>query len=125
MTVRDVEVRLSSLEDRILDRLGYREYTLTIKDEVIDILPGVQQKNITSYSPSQLQGFADRLGGQGNPISIFNLAISREVPEATIRAFGYWTLSRDGYTAECLPLDIKVTDSRYQVLLGVIKQSGV
>jgi len=123
MTVRDVEVRLASLEDRILDRLGYREYQLTIGTDVVAILPGTEQKNITSYSDEQLRGFANRLGGNGNPIGIFKLKISREVPEATVRQLKYWRLSREGYIADCLPLDIKVTDSRYEVLLGVIKVS--
>lgn len=122
--VRRIEVKLASLQDRILGKLGYREYSLSISGTQVDILPGITQKNITSYSPDQLSGFADRLGGQGNPISIFRLELSREVPESLVRQFGYWILSRDGYVADCLPLDIQVTDSRYIVLLGVIKQTA-
>jgi hypothetical protein len=123
MSVRDVEVRLASLEDKILSNLGYREYTLKIGTTSIPILPGITQKNMTSYTPAQLQGFADKLGGQGNPIAIFKLALSREIPEATVRQFAYWYLTRSGYEAKCMPIDIIVTDSRYIITLAVLKQT--
>jgi hypothetical protein len=122
MTVKDLEVRLASKEDEILDRLGYREYEVKIGDTLLTVLPKITQKNITSYSDEQLRGFADRLSGRGNPISIFKLEISREVSESLIRSFEYWTLTRSDYIAECLPVDIVVNDSRYIVTLAVIKQ---
>lgn len=124
MSVRDVEVRLASLEDKILEGLGYREYFILIGTTPVKILPGTTQKNQSSYTSEQLQGFADRLGGQGNPIALFKVAVSREVPESLIRSSAYWTLTRSGYTAKCLPIDIVVTDSRYVVLLGVLKQTA-
>lgn len=126
MSLRDIEVRLgANIEDAVLSRLGYREYSVTIGSTPITVLPEVNHKNITSYTQDQLSGFADRLGGNGNPISIFELKLSRVIPESTVRQFGYWILSRDGYEATCLPIDIKVEDSRYIVLLGVIKQTDI
>ncbi len=124
MTLRDTAVRLASLEDRILDRLGFREYEVKVGDTILSPSPKVTQKNITSYSPDQLRGFADKLGGQGNPISIFTLDVSREVSEGVMRTFDYWTLTRESYEATCLPVDFSVGDERVKVTLAVIKQVG-
>lgn len=122
--VRSIEVRLSSLEDRILDRLGYREFQVFVGSTEILPKPGIIEKPLSSYNATQLQGFADSLGGQGNPITTFKLAISREFPEPIIRNFAYWRLIRDSYEATCLPVDFKITDARALVTVAVIKSVG-
>lgn len=121
MTVRQVEVDLSGVEDRVLDSLGYREFQVTIGETIIEPKPKITEKPLSSYSESQLRGFADSLGGNGNPISTFKLELSRLIDESIIRGFNYWTLTRSSYVATCLPLEMVVTDSRIKVLLGVIK----
>jgi len=122
--VRAIEVKLGSLEDKILKDLGYREYNVSIGGILIEPSPLVEPKPLRGYSDSQLRGFADSLGGQGNPITLFKIHISREIDEGLIRSFNYWMLERDGFNAQCLPVEIRETDSRYLVTVGVIK-SGI
>lgn len=124
-TVRGIEERLGGLEDRILDRLGYREYKVFVGETLVDPPPQIIEKPLSAYSPSQLQGFVDALGGSGNPISTYRLDISRLVDEGTIRGFNYWRLERSDYVSVCLPLEIVVMDARIKVLLGVIKIEGL
>lgn len=121
MSVRDIEVRLTKLEDDILDNLGYREFNIEVNGTILNPKPEVIEKPLSGYSSDQIRGFADTLGGQGNPISTFKLMISRTIPENLITDYSYWTLTRDNLVATCLPLEISVEDSRYVVLLGVIK----
>jgi hypothetical protein len=123
-SVRDIEVRFGSVEDNILNRLGYREYTLTVGNYEVNPLPEVVQKPIQAFSDSQVRRFIDNLGGQGNPITFYKVTISREVPEANLREYVLWTLTRGSYVAECLPVEFTVSDSRYTVILGVLKQSS-
>ena len=121
MSVRDLEVRLTRLEDNILGRLGYREYTVTVGSTLLDPVPEVLQKSVNAYSETKLASFINALGGQGNPISFYELQVSRLVPESLIRSFVYWTLLRDGLESTCLPVSITVEDSRYKVILAAIK----
>lgn len=125
MSVRDIEVRLTGVEDSILDKLGYREFDVSVGGTLLDPKPEVIEKPLSGYSTDQIRGFADSLGGQGNPVSTFQLFISRLVDESLISNYNYWTLTRDNLVATCLPLEIKVEDSRYVVLLGVIKNELV
>lgn len=126
MSVRDIQVRLGGqVEDNILGRLGYREFTVSIGGTELTYPPAIKQMNLKAYSDSQLRGFADALGGQGNPIAYFEVRVSRLEPESLIRSFVYWVLTREGFQAECLPVDIRVNDDRYVVTLAVIKQNGV
>lgn len=123
-TVREIEVTFAGIEDEILDDLGYREYTITIDGIELTPKPEVIQKPLQAFSDGQIRRFIDNLGGQGNPITYFQVNVSRTITESTIRNFSYWVLTRDSYVATCLPVQFKVTDSRYEVLLGVIKQEG-
>lgn len=120
-TVRGLEVELTVLEDGILGNLGYREYTVQVGGYVLNPVPEVVQKDAGAYGQTAMNMFIDRLGGEGNPIGFYELQISRAIPEEVIRALEYWTISRDGYVAECLPVALVVTDSRYKVTLAVIK----
>jgi hypothetical protein len=123
-SVRDIEVKFATVEDNILDNLGYREYVLTVGNTEINPKPEVTQKPIQSFSDGAIRRFIDNLGGQGNPVTYFKVAISREVDESILRAFAPWRLTRGSYVANCLPVELKVTDSRYEVMLGVLKQSS-
>lgn len=123
MSVRDIEVRLASVEDTLLSRLGYREYTVRVGNTTLEIAPEVIQKSLKAYSDDQLRKFIQSLGSRGNPIAYFEVAVSREIGEPLVRSMDYWYLSRDGYQATCLPCDIQVDDSRYLLVLGVIKQT--
>jgi len=121
MSVRDLEVRLTRLEDNILGRLGYREYQVKVGNLTLDPQPEVVQKSLAAYSETKLASFIQALGRRGNPISYYELEVSRLVPEATIRSYQYWNLTRDGYVSECLPVSITTTDARYRVILAAIK----
>jgi hypothetical protein len=123
-SVRQVEVNASVLEDNILDSLGYREYSVLVGETPLTPKPEVVHKPLKSFSDSQIRNFIDQLGGQGNPISYFGVAVSRAISEATIRSLDYWSVTRDGYQATCLPVSIEVTDSRYNVILAVLKQTS-
>ena len=125
MSVRDLEVRLTRLEDNILSNLGYREYEVVIGDLVVDPKPEVNQKSLAAYSETKLANFINALGGQGNPISFFELQVSRLVDEETVRSYQYWKLTRDSIVAECLPVSITVEDARYKVILAAIKYTSV
>jgi hypothetical protein len=122
-SVRDIEVLFSGIEDEILEDLGYREYRVFVNNVELNPKPEIVQKPLASFSDGTIKRFIDSLGGQGNPITYYKLFISRTISEETIRVFGYWLLARGTYNATCLPVEFKVTDSRYEVLLGVIKQS--
>lgn len=122
-SVRDIEVLFGGIEDTILDSLGYREYEVTIGANTVTPRPEVINKPLQAFSDGQIRQFIDSLGGQGNPIAYFKVIIARTFLEAIVRDFAYWTLTRETYEAQCLPVQIKVTDSRYEVLLGVLKQS--
>ena len=122
--VRDTEVKLTGVEDRLLARLGYRLYDVYVGNQLVDPPPAVTEKPLSSYTGTQLQGFVDALGGNGNPITTFKLEISRLVPESILREFNYWRLERDDYVATCLPIELIVMDSRIKVLLGVVKIEG-
>jgi hypothetical protein len=124
MTVRDIEVKLTSLEDNILNNLGYREYTIAIGATELTIKPEVIQKSIRGYSDGQMQRFIDAMGGQGNPIAFFQIALSRDISESLVRQYDYWTLIRDGLVAKGLLVDLIVEDARYIATVGVIKISG-
>jgi len=121
MSVRDLEVRLTRLEDSILGRLGYREYEVKVGNQLLDPQPEVVQKSVASYSETKLASFINALGGRGNPISYFELEVSRLVPEAVVRSYQYWSLKRDGFVSECLPVSITTTDARHRVILAAIK----
>jgi hypothetical protein len=125
MTIRNLEVRLTRLEDNILGRFGYREYVVEVGNTALDPVPEVVQKSLSAYSETKLSGFINALGGQGNPISFYELAVSRLIAESTIRQFSYWKLTRDGIVSECLPVSITVEDARYKVILATIKQTVV
>lgn len=122
MTVRPIEVQLASLEDDILDSLGYREFTVEVGSTVISPNPEVVDTPKKNIPTAAYQGYLQVLGGNGHPTNFFNIAISREVPEATIRQAEYWTLTRDTYVAQGLPVEIVVQDSRYLVMVAIIKR---
>ena len=122
--VRGIEVALGGLEDNILSNLGYREYSVSVGGVTLDPPPEVIQKSIRSYTEGQMQRFIDAMGGNGNPVAFFEAYISRLIPESTIRTYDYWLISRDGFTAKSLLVDLIVDDSRYKATLGVIKVVG-
>lgn len=121
MSVRQTEVNLTKLEDDILEKLGYREYTILIDTTELDPKPQVKPKDASKFSPSEISQFIDRIGGNGNAISYFEVMVSRLIPEALVRSFNYWYLIRDNLTSQCLPVKIETLDSRYKVVLAVIK----
>lgn len=122
MSVRDVEVRLTKTEDQILGRLGYREYSVTIGTTTLDPVPEVIMKPSSSFGSDQIQDFIRQLGDSGNPVAYFKVTISRLIPESVVRQFARWRIARDGYEADCLPVSIEVTDSRYVVIAAILKQ---
>lgn len=124
VSVRQIEIDLTRVEDNVLGSLGYREYSVVVNNTTLDPVPEVIQKTSTSFSDEDVNKFIQAMGGRGNPSIFFKLTISRLIPEALLRTNNYWTLERDGYVAECLPVDFKVEDARYIVILGVVKQNA-
>ena len=125
MSVRALEVELTRLEDKILGDLGYREYVVQIGNSVLSPIPGVEQKDASAFPSAALSTFIDQMGGHGNPIGFYQLSVSRLIPESLIRSLEYWTLTRDGYVIQALPVALVVTDARYRVTLGVVKITSV
>lgn len=121
MSIRDLEVRLTETEDRINARLGYREYAVRVDGVLLDPPPEVKHRAITSYRAETYMQFINTLGGSGNPLGFYEVYISRLIPEATVRAYKGWQVTRDTYTARCLPVSLEVQDSRYIVVLAVVK----
>lgn len=125
MSVRKLEVDLTGLEDRISKELGYREYQVYVGDTLLEPPPNVDQKKVDEFSPKSLDLFQKNLQGNTSPIGFFKLKISRLIPESLIRDYQYWDLIRDNIKSSCLPVSITVEDSRYIVILAVIKNSKV
>lgn len=121
MTVRVIEVDLTKVEDDILRDLGYRETQVQVGTDTIDPPPEVTEIPMGKISVERMHGYVNRLGGNGNPTNIFQVTISRLVDEAIIRQQAYWTLTRDTWIATCLPVELHVDDSRYNLTLAVIK----
>lgn len=124
MTVRDTEVRLTRTEDNILDRLGYREYTVVVDGVTLDPKPSVINKPLSRFSGDTLNRFIDQLGGKGNPVSFYELSISRLIDETLLRSDVYWYVTRGTYEAKCLPVQFEVLDSRVKVTLGILKRTN-
>jgi hypothetical protein len=121
MSIRDLETRLTGLEDNILDRFGYREFSVVVDGTTLNPPPEVISKGFQDYSEAAISKFINSLGGKGNPTGFFEVTVSRLISETLIRSYKYWTITRDSYVADCLPVAIKVTDSRIIVTLAVIK----
>lgn len=127
MSLRDTEVKLASLEDQILGKLGYREYTVKIGNSVVSPDPAIALRSHLRFSEDQIKGWTLKLNQgsnsstSGNTITLYELKISREVPETTIRKQDYWYLKRGKNTIKCSMLSLDIKDSRYIVILGVIK----
>jgi len=125
-TVRNIEVKLASLEDRILGGLGYREFTVSVNGTILNPVPQVKQITTTDYASRDLAEAFDKIvGGNGSPRGFYQLFISRDIPEDLLRSFNYWTLSRGSYTATCLVINYKILDSRILVNLGITKVENV
>lgn len=120
-TVREIEVELADLEDRILNDLGYREYTVEVNSTIITPQPKVVHKSISNFKQEKIDTFVRALGSGRNPSSYFVLEISRSVSEDLVRHKGYWTLTRGSLVSTCAMVDYTQTDSRHKVTLGVIK----
>jgi len=123
MSVRDLEVRLSELEDNISHNLGYREYLVKVGDTTLEPRPYCDMKKVEDFKPGTLDLFKQNLQGNTTPIGFFSLNISRVISESTIRAYNYWYIIRDGIESQCLPVSIQVEDSRYKVILAIIKKN--
>lgn len=119
--IRDVEVRFSGTEDQILERLGYREYEVRVDGVLLEPKPEVIHKAPTSYTSGRYMMFIDKLGGKGNPLGFYEVAISRLLPEDVVRSYKYWEVKRGDYIARCSPVSFEVTDSRFNVILAVVK----
>lgn len=122
MAIRDVEVRLTGLVDRLGDKFGYREYAVRVGDTYLNNKPEIKEKDINSFSPTQLANFANSLGNTGNPTTFFQLNVSRLEPEELVRGFNYWYLERGVEVIKCMPVSLVENDSRYVVILGILKQ---
>lgn len=122
MTIRDIEVRLTGLEDNLLDKFGYREFGVRIGTTPLTILPQIEEKDINSFTPQQLTNFANAMGNSGNPTTYFKLTLSRLIDETLVRGFDYWYLTKNDIEIKCMPVSLTETDSRYIVILGVLKQ---
>lgn len=124
MAIRDIEVRLTGLEDGLLEKFGYREFGVRIGTTELEILPQVKERDVSSFSPTQLTAFANSLGSSGNPTTYFELTVSRLIDSDLIRSFDYWYLVKEGIEIKCMPVSLVETDSRYIVILGVLKQNA-
>jgi hypothetical protein len=123
MTVRNLEVRLTELEDDISQNLGYREYIVKVGSTTLDPRPYCDMKKVEDFKPGTLDLFKQNLQGNTTPIGFFSLNISRTIPENIIRTYDYWYIIRDGIESQCLPVSIQVEDARYKVMLAIVKKN--
>ncbi|CBA17876.1 virion structural protein [Acaryochloris phage A-HIS2] len=99
-TVREIEVNLGqTVDDRVSQLLGYREYTVTLPDGTVlsQDRPKVTQMK---YDRLSQEVAAEVLRITNNiPNNVYNVRISRNIPEDSVRFGGDWVIQRDGRQA--------------------------
>lgn len=124
-TVRQIEAELAStVEDQVLQDLGYREYAVTVPDfGLVEPRPEVKQINLAGASTNQLNVYVSELGNNRLPVAVYRVLLPRLVPESAIKSKRLWLLKHDSWQnpTEVKAVAIARQDSRWQVDLAVVK----
>lgn len=131
-TVRQIEAQLGTeVEDAVLGQLGYREYTVTLPDgTLLDDdsplpkmgRPQVKQVDYARISEMEAAKILDITGGIPN--DVFEVRISRQISEQSIRFGGFWNITHDTFPAfQGLLTSVTVKDAWFICRVAVIKNS--
>lgn len=119
-TVREIEARLASqVEDKVLERLGYREYSiLTPLGETITPRPEVGEMSASQVKRQFGEQILTELATANRPATVWKVAIPRTYTPSQIRIEGVWQVHPDNELAvDCYPLSIERYDARWVVYL--------
>lgn len=124
-TVRQIETLLGSeVEDRVLQQLGYREFSVRLPNgTLLDTdRPEVKQLDYARISEAEAAKILDITGEIIN--DVYDVRISRLITEDVVRTGGFWELTRDGQpTMQCLLTSVTIKDAWWRCRLVVIKTS--
>jgi len=125
MSVRDIEARLAgSVEDRVSQRLGYRETEVRLlQHDMMTLLTITPRPAVTELTPAAANR---RMGSQllmdaspDRPITLFLVEIPRTYSAEIIRGDVNWFIQTDGEEElACYPLSITRKDARWEVILS-------
>ena len=121
MSVRDIEARLASqVEDQVLQRLGYREASVSLPDAtVVEPRPPVKEMSQQQARQAVGEQILTSLGSEYRPVTLFEVQVPRTYPPAQVRAEGVWTLALDGEEpTDCRALLITRKDARWVIILA-------
>lgn len=119
-TVRQTEARLAGdVEDKILQRLGYREYEITLPNgEIVTPRPKTSELSSQQASRAFSEQILNELSGSHRPATIWKVEIPRTYPPSKIRTEGVWVVTPDEeMSVSCYPLTIERYDARWTVYL--------
>ncbi|CBA17769.1 virion structural protein [Acaryochloris phage A-HIS1] len=131
-TVREIESLLgTTVEDSVLGDLGYREYVVTLPDgTILDTdspvagygRPEVKQMDWNRVSAASAAAILELTSGILN--DAFDVRVSRQIAESSVRSNGFWTLTRDGQTAmNCALVSVTIESAWWKCRVVVIKDS--
>lgn len=121
--LRQLETDLGQqVEDKLAQALGYREYGVTIGETLLDPSPEVTEIDTRDLSEAQVTKYLSALGvGAKLPSAMYQVLVSRNVPEDLVRSRSSWTLTRAERTSVCKLVGLTVTDTRFKAILAVLK----
>jgi hypothetical protein len=123
--LRQIQVNLEqSVNDRVNQALGFREWAVQIPHfGDLQPRPEVKQANPRQFSEAAIANFLDVVGQNGIPNALFNIFVSRNIPESVINTGNYWVLQRDDQEQpmNCIVLQKVIKDDRFIVTVGVVK----
>lgn len=121
MSVREIEARLAGqVEDKVLERLGYRECTVILPDGT-EVQPRPSVKELTAAQAKQqvAEQILTTISEGYRPVTLFQVGIPRTYPPAQVRAEGVWKLHLDDEEpTDARALLIRRDDARWWVILA-------
>lgn len=123
--LRKLEVRLGqNVEDRLLQRLGYREYLVTAPSgDEISPRPRVEQIDINRISETLAAELLRMSPDARMPNALYKVYLSRNFDYAEFTEGGTWLLQRDDWdeATSCAIFHHQEKDARIELTLGVLK----
>lgn len=121
--LRQLETDLGQqVEDKLAQALGYREYTVLIGETKLSPSPEVTEIDTRDLSEAQVTKYLSALGvGAKLPSAMYQVLVSRNVPEDLVRSRASWTITRSARSSVCKLVGLTVTDTRFKAILAVLK----